>query len=110
MNELESLIKKAASEASLATVLEMRDLSNISELVKSAGWDAIPKMWNTAKGMWGATKGWAKAHPYKAHGINTGLSALGTLGTAGTIYALTNGDDEERNAAVEKSQDRRAHV
>lgn len=103
MNELESLIKKAASEASLATVLEMRDLSNISELVKSAGWDAIPKMWNAAKGMWGATKGWMKANPRKSFPTVAGASLLTGAGT--TALAMSGDDDEERDTAVRQSQE-----
>lgn len=97
MNELESLIKKAASEASLATVLEIRDLANMSELVKSAGkFDAIPKLWNSLKG-------WMKANPKKAYSATA--AGAGTLGIAGTAYAMSGDDDEERDEAVRQSQE-----
>lgn len=102
MREIEFLIKRAADEASMATALQLRDLSNISKLVKSAGLDAIPKIVNFGKGAWNAAKGWAKAHPYAAHVTNTGVTTLGTLGT---VALLSGGDADEANAAVRKSQE-----
>ena len=94
MNELESLIKKAASEASLATVLEIRDLANINELVKSAG---------KIDGFVNAVKGWMKANPRKAYTATA--AGAGTLGIAGTAYAMSGDDDEERDEAVRQSQE-----